>query len=229
MSDSSARRAPLPRRRDEAKALFRNAILDAAEHVFAREGFHGARIQDIADHARIAVGTVYNHFEQKEDVLHALLEDRLGQMLENLAPRPTDPEPFDQKLTSCIERTLRFVGQHRDFHQIALDCGIFAKGTAATSSMLGDKPVTHFERFRGTMLALVNEGISCGALRPMDPVRLARMLGGLLRAFTIGAVIEQNLPNLEGEAPFIVDLFLNGAGRADRRPIPCDVADLGEG
>ena len=41
----------LPRRRDEARALFRNAILDAAESVFAQRGFHGARIQDIAEQA----------------------------------------------------------------------------------------------------------------------------------------------------------------------------------
>ena len=51
-----APRSP-PRRRDEARALFRNAILDAAEAVFAEHGFHGAHVQDIADRARIAVGT----------------------------------------------------------------------------------------------------------------------------------------------------------------------------
>ena len=65
-----------PRRRDEARALFRNAILDAAEAVFAERGFHGARIQDIAERARIAVGTVYNHFADKDEVLSALLDDR---------------------------------------------------------------------------------------------------------------------------------------------------------
>lgn len=215
MSDSSARRTALPRRRDEAKALFRNAILDAAEHVFAKQGFHGARIQDIADHARIAVGTVYNHFEQKEDVLHALLEDRMEQMIGALRPQPTDPEPFDQKLTCCITRAMRFVECHRDFHQIALDCGLFAKGTAATSSLLGDKAMALFERLKATTLALVNEGLSCGALRPLDPVPLARMLGGLIRAFSIGMLMEQSQPNLEAEASLLVDLYLNGAGRAD--------------
>jgi len=225
VSNSSERRTSLPRRRDEAKALFRNAILDAAEHVFAKQGFHGARIQDIADHARIAVGTVYNHFEQKEDVLHALLQDRLEQMIGTLRPQPTDPEPFDQKLTSCVTRMLRFVEEHRDFHQVALDCGLFAKGTAATSSILGDKAVAHFERLKATTLALVTDGIKCGALRPMDPLPLARSLGGLMRAFSIGMLVEQNPPNLEAEASLLVDLYLNGAGRADR---PRDENDLGE-
>lgn len=228
MSSSSERRTALPRRRDEAKALFRNAILDAAEHVFAKQGFHGARIQDIADHARIAVGTVYNHFEQKEDVLHALLEVRLDQMIESLRPRSTDPEPFDQKLTCCVIRTLRFVEAHRDFHQVALDCGLFAKGTASASSILKDKAQAHFEKLRNTTLALVSEGIQCGALRPMDPVPLARALGGLIRSSSIGMLMEQSHPDLEAEASLLVDLYLNGAGRADRPGRPRDESDLGE-
>src|SRR5262249_11395598 len=74
---AKAKKGPAPRRREEARALFRNAILEAAEEVFAERGFHGARIQDIAARARLAVGTVYNHFGQKEDVLRALLEEHI--------------------------------------------------------------------------------------------------------------------------------------------------------
>src|SRR5580692_6415702 len=82
------------RRRDEARALFRNAILDAAETVFAERGFHGARIQDIAVVARIAVGTLYNHFDHKDEVLAALLEQRSEELLAQLAPAPTDPRAW---------------------------------------------------------------------------------------------------------------------------------------
>src|SRR5215469_7256927 len=91
-----------PSRRDEARALFRNAILDAAEAVFAERGFHGARIQDIAARARTAVGTVYNHFEHKDDVLHALLEERTEELLEQLRPRPGDPTPFPPRLEARV-------------------------------------------------------------------------------------------------------------------------------
>src|SRR6516162_4299789 len=102
MNQASAR---LPRRRDEARALFRNAILDAAETVFAQRGFHGARIQDIAAQARIAVGTVYNHFEQKDDVLSALLEERTEEMLAQLLA--TDHAPtFEARLRARVASLL---------------------------------------------------------------------------------------------------------------------------
>src|ERR1700746_3230145 len=99
----------LPRRRDEARALFRNAILDAAEAVFAERGFHGARIQDIAGRARIAVGTVYNHFAQKDDVLSALLEERTEQLLEQLRARSDDPKGFRGQLEARVGRLLAYV------------------------------------------------------------------------------------------------------------------------
>jgi len=71
----AARAEQSPRHR--ARTMFREAILEAAEEELAASGFHGARIQDIAKRAGVAVGTFYNHFETKEDVLLALLDFRM--------------------------------------------------------------------------------------------------------------------------------------------------------
>src|SRR5262245_8480994 len=127
VNGTAAKRAPARRCRDEARALFRKAILEAAEEVFAARGFHGARIQDIAEHARIAVGTVYNHFEQKEDVLHALLEERTEGFLDQLAPQKGDPAAFEASLTARVTRMLRYAEAHRSFFMVAADHGLFAK------------------------------------------------------------------------------------------------------
>src|SRR5580704_891978 len=110
VSISSARQgSAAPRRRDEARALFRNAILEAAEAVFAERGFHRARIQDVAARARIGVGTVYNHFDEKEDLLRALLEERMEGLVAELDRRKEDPSDFERGLVARIERTLHYV------------------------------------------------------------------------------------------------------------------------
>ncbi|MGE5674063.1 MAG: TetR/AcrR family transcriptional regulator [Mycobacterium leprae] len=57
------------------------AILDAAEQVFAQYGYHGAQIAKIAPLAGVAVGTVYLYFKSKSDVLVALFRDRLGKLI----------------------------------------------------------------------------------------------------------------------------------------------------
>jgi len=205
----------LPRRRDEARALFRNAILDAAEIVFAERGFHGARIQDIAARARIAVGTVYNHFAQKDDVLSALLEERTGELLAQFRSRADDPETFNGLLEARVGRMLSYVERHRAFFAIANEHGLFA-GATAPGARVGTKRLRHVEDFRAVFLALVEEGVGSGDLEPLDAGALAGFLGGTMRAFVLSSLAEGDTDARE-HAAMTVDLFLHGAARRRSR------------
>ncbi|HEY8866270.1 MAG TPA: TetR/AcrR family transcriptional regulator [Solirubrobacteraceae bacterium] len=82
--------------RTQAAADKRRQILDAAVRVFARQGFHGCRVSDIADEAGVAYGLVYHYFDSKGEVLDTLFLERWDVMLaaiadvdrrEELAPR----------------------------------------------------------------------------------------------------------------------------------------------
>lgn len=48
------------------------SIADAAVKVFARDGYHGAKITSIAREAGVATGSVYLYFRNKESILHHL-------------------------------------------------------------------------------------------------------------------------------------------------------------
>ncbi|HEX3342930.1 MAG TPA: TetR/AcrR family transcriptional regulator [Polyangiaceae bacterium] len=209
---------PPLRRRDEARAIFRNAILDAAEAVFAERGFHGARIQDIAERARTAVGTVYNHFEDKDDVLGARLEQRSEEMIAQLHPVEDDRGPFDVRLRVRVARVLSYVQAHRAFFAIANEQGLFA-GTVAPGAHATHKRLRHVERLRAVFDALVEEGLASGDLEPLPGDALARFLGGTIRAFVLSS-IAQRTADVNDDATTIVDLFLHGAARrkSSRRP-----------
>jgi TetR/AcrR family fatty acid metabolism transcriptional regulator len=70
-SDRSEPRDEGPERVDK-----RARILEAAIHVFARHGYHGARVSDIAREAGIAYGLVYHYFRNKEEILASVFEER---------------------------------------------------------------------------------------------------------------------------------------------------------
>jgi TetR/AcrR family fatty acid metabolism transcriptional regulator len=49
--------------------------LDAAVRVFARKGFHGSRVGDIAEEAGVAHGLLYHYFRSKEEVLETIFRE----------------------------------------------------------------------------------------------------------------------------------------------------------
>ncbi|MEI6791994.1 MAG: TetR/AcrR family transcriptional regulator [Actinomycetes bacterium] len=78
----------------------RRVILDAAVKVFAREGFHGCRVADIADEAGVAYGLVYHYFRSKDEILDTLFLERWDLMLEEIARVDAEPAPAREKLAA---------------------------------------------------------------------------------------------------------------------------------
>jgi AcrR family transcriptional regulator len=62
---------------ERRRAMTRQHLLEAAAIVFARDGFYGATVDDIAATAGFTKGAVYSNFKSKEDLFLALLDDRI--------------------------------------------------------------------------------------------------------------------------------------------------------
>ena len=60
--------------REQSKALTRERLLTAARVVFARAGFHGASVEEIASEAGYSTGALYSNFGGKEDLFLVLMQ-----------------------------------------------------------------------------------------------------------------------------------------------------------
>jgi TetR/AcrR family transcriptional regulator, fatty acid metabolism regulator protein len=75
----------------------RRAILDAAITVFARQGFHSARVSDVAAEAGVAYGLVYHYFDSKDQMLNELFSERWALLLEaSREMKGSDAAPRDK-------------------------------------------------------------------------------------------------------------------------------------
>ena len=92
---ADAARSERPSRRDK-----RNLILDAAISVFARTGYHGARVSDIAGEAGIAYGLVYHYFKNKEEILNTIFEERWSGFVEAVEGIGESTTSTEDKLVS---------------------------------------------------------------------------------------------------------------------------------
>lgn len=75
--------APLPSRRRGTQTA--ESILDAAEACFARKGYAGTTLRDVADGVGIRIPSLYNHFANKEALYAAVLERGMTPVLEVLS------------------------------------------------------------------------------------------------------------------------------------------------
>lgn len=110
--------------RRQARGLYRDAILEAAEAVFARKGFTGARMADVAEEAGVATGTLYNYFDSKQDVFGSLIELRSRTFLARLleVERAT-PEPM-VRLHALVSAALAWIERHRGVFSVFLELGV---------------------------------------------------------------------------------------------------------
>jgi AcrR family transcriptional regulator len=81
----------------------RRVILDAAVHVFARQGFHTCRVADIADEAQVAYGLVYHYFSSKEQILDTLFAERWALMIDAIAEIDAQPLTPREKLGAIAD------------------------------------------------------------------------------------------------------------------------------
>ena len=90
-----------------AQSLRRRRILDAAVRVFARHGYHGARVGDIATEAGVAHGLLYHYFSSKDEVLETVFRDNFGELLERFRAVESSDEPAPAKLAGIAKILLR--------------------------------------------------------------------------------------------------------------------------
>jgi AcrR family transcriptional regulator len=83
-------------RRDRRREQTRDAMKTAARDLISEKGVAGLRIQEITARADVALGSFYNHFETKEDLVEAIVADSLGSIAEALAtPASEDQDPAE--------------------------------------------------------------------------------------------------------------------------------------
>lgn len=61
--------------REEKSERSRRAVLDAALHLFAHQGYRATAVRDIAIRAKVSTGNLYHHFPDKEAIFRALLDE----------------------------------------------------------------------------------------------------------------------------------------------------------
>ena len=208
------------RTRQEAAAT-REALIDAAEHVFRAKGVAHATLSDVAAAAGVTRGAIYWHFRDKAELFEAMCE-RAAMPMEAMLDAAGDggaDDPLGRLRTMAVLGLSRLAHDART--QAVFDV-IFHKCefTAELAPVAQRQRVADSDCGRH-VIALIEEAIARGQLAADCDPRLAAQL---MKAFMIGIMHEwvqaPGSYDLANAAPALVDVLLAGLVAKPPRAAP---------
>ena len=154
----------------------RDLLLAAARREFARRGFEGARVDEIAKRAGVNKQLVYHHFGNKEDLYRLVLENVYTEIREQekrLDLSNLDPE---QAMRRLIEFSFDYLAGNRDFVALLTDENLH-KGRRL-------KQVANLQPLHSPLIEVLGQiltrGTETGLFRPgLDPMQIYISIAGL--------------------------------------------------
>lgn len=193
----------VPRQRSHDK---RQRILDAATRVFARKGYFAARVSDIAQRARIADGTIYLYFRNKEDILVSLFDEVMSEHIARGREELRGLAGAPAKLRAIAAHHLRLLGENRDL------AVVFQVELRQSTKYMERFTASWFRDYLQLLTDIIEEGQREGTLRPELPRKLvAKALFGALDEMVTSWILGRRDYDLSALAAPVLDLFLSGA------------------
>lgn len=93
----------------------RAILLDAAKRLFVSKGYHGTSMRDIADEAGLALGGIYNHFGNKEDIFVGVLMERHPFLVVLPALQTAQGQTVEALLRDAAQRMLVEMNRNQEF------------------------------------------------------------------------------------------------------------------
>ncbi|MEI8254462.1 MAG: TetR/AcrR family transcriptional regulator [Deltaproteobacteria bacterium] len=179
------------------------AILDAAEQVASEQGLVGARIEEIARRAGVAVGTLYNYFADRDTLMAAMKAARRAELLAALeqALVSAHGRPFREQLEVFLHAQLSFYEKHRQFFAVLF--GTDGGSARPPNDLLRD--------IHALAEKLVRRGLREGALRPDHTALYPGLLFSIVRGAAISELQRKQPAPLTDLVIPLAKLFLHGA------------------
>lgn len=171
------------RRRSEHQELSRTQLLDAAEEVFGRKGFHDTTLKEIAEQAGFSVGSVYSFFESKEDLFVSVFlrrGDEFMPVLEAIVATEGDPLA---RLHELVELEVGFFRANPHFGRLYLRTASGLSPSANEETDLASRLAPNFTRAMELQATLIRRGQRAKVFRSGDAAVLSRMFSGLVSAY----------------------------------------------
>jgi len=169
----------------------RRLLLDAAVRVFARKGYHAARVGDIAEEAGVAYGLLYHYFSSKEEVLRSVFRETWRALIATIESVEEAGDPPREQLRKVAEILLRSWRRDPDLVRVLV--------LEVTRSQLLAGEMDEIVASFAAIQAIIERGQADGSIRTdLDPRLASYVFYGAIDELLTGWVLGR-LPDSDDE------------------------------
>jgi AcrR family transcriptional regulator len=181
-------------------------IQDATMRVIARKGLTEATMQDIADEAGIAKGTIYLYFSDRQQLLEQTVESKFSDLNQRMEEAFADEHgTFAERLTRIMTTHFGFFDENHEFFRVLI-------AMTEKERCSGERKRQH-PRYRAYIQRLTRffeAGIATRQIRECDPERLALFVAEGTRGLIMQRVEETDPPPLQNDIRMIIRSLFQG-------------------
>ncbi|MBP2644900.1 MAG: fadR 1 [Firmicutes bacterium] len=196
---------------DDSKSK-RQQILKAAYDVFSRKGYHRATVDEIIALADTGKGTVYNYFNNKEQLFYTLIQERgepFALALEKIASSNLSPAA---KIEDIIRLSLAFYIENVDLWRVFIHevRGLSESNQSNFTPEMLERYKNGFQHIAGSVENVLSEGVEQGLFHPMNITHVAYSLFSTIMMMVYHKFVDTDM---ELTVRNIANLFFHGIMR----------------
>ncbi len=157
----------------------RERILDAAEDLFARRGYAGVGLREVAEEVGLGKSSLFHHFPNKPELYAAVCARILERIDTGVARSLARPGPAAERFLGAIDDLVLALSQRPGDARILLR-SLFEDDDLPGESAEQERGEAFVKRIVSRVEAVVQEGIAAGGIRPANPRPLLLLVVGLV-------------------------------------------------
>jgi AcrR family transcriptional regulator len=140
--------------REQSKANTRERLLAAARSTFARHGFHGASVEEIASSAGFSTGALYSNFDGKEDLFLVLMEREIEEHVQEISEAVRERPSMAERATGGARQWMAMIEREPDLLLLFME--FWAYGVR--DARVRPKVAARFAQVRERLTQLIADG-----------------------------------------------------------------------
>lgn len=207
----------MTRSKEEVVQEFRiQSIQEAALRVIARKGMSAATMQEIAEEAGVAKGTLYLYFRDRDELVEKTFENAIQQLHAKVDAALAEELPFDRKLRAVMAAKIAFFRDNAEFFRLYLSLRM-PEGTPQQQRRHKKHCHPEYQNRVQAMARELEKAMERGEVRRGDSYRMALFIIEGSTAIVLQRLTENAPPPEEGDVDLIVDTILGGISLRDQK------------